>query len=106
MSPDDGTPFDHTGVARHGYPPGGYRVDATAYTLPHSGVSCHLFNDGILSFFKDLPQKGSLNEEALSLEPGTLDPLSTRLQEALCLGLLRFQIGSSHSGRHLVHGQR
>src|SRR5438874_5931694 len=35
----------------------------------------------------------SLDEEALSLEPGTLDPLSTRLEEVLCIGLQFIQIG-------------
>src|SRR5215510_16403751 len=48
----------------------------------------------------------ALNEEALCLEPGTLDPLSTRLQEVLRIGLQVVQISRSHSGGHLVHGHR
>jgi hypothetical protein len=49
---------------------------------------------------------GSLDEEALSLEPSTLDPLSTRLQEVLRIGLQVVQIGGSHPGSHLSHGHR
>ena len=41
-----------------------------------------------------------------ALEPGTLDPLSTRLQEVLRIGLQVIQIGGSHPGSHLFHGHR
>src|SRR5262245_18056237 len=54
---DDRGPFGHTGVARHRYPPWGYGRDATAHTMPHRGVSCHLFDDVVPSFFKNLLQK-------------------------------------------------
>src|SRR5215471_5915046 len=49
---------------------------------------------------------GSLDEEALALEPGTLDSLSTRLQEMLRIGLQVVQIGGSHPGSHVFHGHR
>src|SRR4029434_8654180 len=50
----------HTGVARHRYPPWGYGRDATAHTMPHRGVSCHLFDAVVPSFFKNLLQKEAL----------------------------------------------
>jgi hypothetical protein len=55
---DERGPCGHTGVARQRYPPGGYGRDATAHTMPHRGVSCHLFDDVVPSFFKNLLQKG------------------------------------------------
>src|SRR4029453_16788232 len=52
-------PFGHTGVARHQYPPWGDGSDATSHTMPNRGVSCHLCDDVVPSFFKNLPQKGA-----------------------------------------------
>src|SRR5262249_4914168 len=49
---------------------------------------------------------GALDEEALALEPGTLDPRETRLQEVLRIGLQVIQIGGSHPGSHVFHGHR
>src|SRR5262249_43979777 len=49
---------------------------------------------------------GSLDEEALSLEPGTLYPLQAGLQEVLRIGLQVVQQDGSHPGSHLVHGHR
>src|SRR3982751_146699 len=54
---DNHSPFGNTGVARHRCPPWEYGIDATAHTMPHRGVSCHLFDDVVPSFFKNLLQK-------------------------------------------------
>src|SRR5262249_38086645 len=59
---DDLGPFEHTGVARHQYPPWGYGVDATAHTMPQSRVSCHLCDAVAPSFFKNLLQKARWGE--------------------------------------------
>src|SRR6516225_2514675 len=54
---DDGGPFGDTGVARHTNPPWSNGREATSHTLPHRGVSCHLFYTVVPSFFTDLLQK-------------------------------------------------
>src|SRR4029453_1941677 len=50
-------PCCHTGVVRHRYPPWGDGRNAPSHTMPHRGVSCHLYDDVVPSFFTNLPQK-------------------------------------------------
>jgi hypothetical protein len=66
---DYGGPFGHTGVARHPYPPWGDGSDATSHTMPHRGVSCHLCDAVVPSFFKTLPQKAGGGEAWLRPRP-------------------------------------
>src|SRR5215475_10278790 len=54
---DDGGPCGDPGVARHTNPPWSNGREATSHTLPHRGVSCHLFYTVVPSFFTDLLQK-------------------------------------------------
>jgi hypothetical protein len=61
---DDCRPFGHTGMARHRYPPWGDGRDATSHTMPHRGGSCHLLDDVVPSFFKNLLQKGTHPSQA------------------------------------------
>src|SRR5262245_38292566 len=50
-------------------------------------------------------RRGPLDEKAIALEPSTLHPLQTRLQELLRLGLQAVQSGDRQPGCRISHGQ-
>src|SRR5262245_23686132 len=77
---DDGAPFRDTGVARHRYPPWGYGVDATSRTMLQRRMSCHLCDDAVPSFFKNLPQKALWERVRVrGFVPGTAGALTPAL---------------------------
>jgi hypothetical protein len=55
---DERGPCGDTGMTRHRDPPWGDGSNAISHTMPSRGMSCHLCNDVVPSFFKNLPQKG------------------------------------------------